>query len=726
MEHSSPEPPHDSRDGEPSEAPADANVALEERALPSSPPRNNLRHSRGRPRVRFDSSAGRGATTEWPASKDGQDDDQLSTTAPHSPGSDQLSTASTQANEEQLLETTAMSDTNSEHTHVDPNSKPEDVLQGEDTSEDINSEAEQLLRAHRRCLETATPDSEALDSRPSSRSNSADGHSLPIHPRGGVFYQLLQIYRLPAYGNSHDRNKAESTTSSGASTPTRLKWNYQQQRSQDTPARLAGATAKLASSTEEKDFASSSSVSAGGQGKKKSARSRLKSKLSFSNEERQVKITKNVECILQRQKYILKMCRALIMFGAPSHRLEEHLATTAKILDIESQFLYMPGCMIVSFECTLTHTTEVKMVRVSQGVNLSKLRDVHEIYKEVLHDVIGPNEALARLDSVIESKDRWPVGICVIMYGLTSTASSTFFNARPADMPIIFMLGSLLGGLQLVVAPISNTYNSVFEVTATIMMTFLSRAFASTMGGNTFCFSALAQGSIVMILPGWLVLSSALELHSKAIVPGSIRMVYAIIYSLFLGYGITVGTVIYGAMNSNAAREATCRDPLSPLWNFLSVPLYVFFQLFTVQAKWKQFPVMIAIAVAGYAVSVFANQRFSACPPIAYTLASFTIGVLANLYSRFQRGVAAAVLLPAVYVLLPGGLASSRAIINALQTAAEIGHYPGGHEPGHGPNPAFGVAAEMVQIAIGITAGLFISALVVYPFGKRRSGLWTL
>jgi hypothetical protein len=41
-------------------------------------------------------------------------------------------------------------------------------------------------------------------------------------------------------------------------------------------------------------------------------------------------------------------------------------------------------------------------------------------------------------------------------------------------------------------------------------------------------------------------------------VPGSIRMVYAIIYSLFLGYGITVGTTIYGLMDANATSASTC------------------------------------------------------------------------------------------------------------------------------------------------------------------------
>jgi hypothetical protein len=35
------------------------------------------------------------------------------------------------------------------------------------------------------------------------------------------------------------------------------------------------------------------------------------------------------------------------------------------------------------------------------------------------------------------------------------------------------------------------------------------------------------------------------------------------------------------------------------------------------------------------------------------------------------------------------------------------------------------VGYSMIQIAIGITVGLFLSAIIVYPLGKRRSGLFS-
>lgn len=230
--------------------------------------------------------------------------------------------------------------------------------------------------------------------------------------------------------------------------------------------------------------------------------------------------------------------------------------------------------------------------------------------------------------------------------------------------------------------------------------------------------------------------------------PGSIRLVFAIIYSLFLGYGITVGTAIYGAMDANATNNTQCSNPLNPYWNFLFVPLYVFFTTFTVQAKYKQMPAMIIIAFAGYIVNFYSNMKFSSSAPIAYTFGAFTVGVLANLYSRLRHGVAAAVLLPAVYVQVPGSLASSGSIQSALQTASALIKGSGdtssdvclissstlqnSHADTHQTMTnslnaiVFNVAASMIQIAIGITVGLFMAALLIYPLGKRRSGLWTL
>lgn len=66
----------------------------------------------------------------------------------------------------------------------------------------------------------------------------------------------------------------------------------------------------------------------------------------------------------------------------------------------------------------------------------------------------------------------------------------------------------------------------------------------------------------------------SLELQSKSIVAGSVRMVYAVIYSLFLGFGITIGTAIYGIIDVNASSSTTCQAQIPEYYRFLFVPAF--------------------------------------------------------------------------------------------------------------------------------------------------------
>ena len=92
-------------------------------------------------------------------------------------------------------------------------------------------------------------------------------------------------------------------------------------------------------------------------------------------------------------------------------------------------------------------------------------------------------------------------------------------------------------------------------------------------------------------------------------------------------------------------------------------------------------------------------------------------------------------MLPAIFVQVPSGLAVSGSLVSGISAADEI---VSGTANGStvvnattlatsGINSvAFNVGYSVVQVAIGITVGLFLSAIVVYPFGKKRSGLFSL
>ncbi|EHY55136.1 pheromone-regulated protein prm10 [Exophiala dermatitidis] len=471
------------------------------------------------------------------------------------------------------------------------------------------------------------------------------------------------------------------------------------------------------------------------------------------------RVVHDVAEIIACRKYLKKLARALMAVGAPSHRLEEYMKTSARALSIDGDFLYLPGAMIVSINDKLTMSTEVTLVRESQNVDLGKFKDVYSVYKCVIHGKLTAEEGTHELEHIRTAPQRNKLHWVILAYGVAAVAVGPFaFSARPIDFPPSFVLGCILGFLQLVVVTRSTQFSHVFEVLATVIISFAARGLGSIYhnGSPVFCFSAIAQSSIALILPGYTVLCAALELQSKNLVSGSVRMVYAIIYSLFLGFGILIGTVIMGLIYPGAQSDVTCEMPW--WWNssstsyqliyarFIWVPIFAVCLAVINQAKWHQVPVMTLIAFCGHQATYWISTRSANNIQVANAIGAFVIGTMANLYSRFFHGLAAAAMLPAIFVQVPSGLAASGSLVAGVTSANQIT----GNSTSSGNSVSvinngtagfldaqdgagvtvysgtiFNVGYGMVQLAIGISVGLYLSALVVYPIGKRRSGIFS-
>jgi hypothetical protein len=221
-------------------------------------------------------------------------------------------------------------------------------------SDQHQTDAEELLNAHN-AGHAAVDRFSAL---PAAEAGPDESYAVTGSAQGGVFYQLLQAYKTPIPAPNDTPSEASTTSpacrpgsSSGAATPSRRKWYDAEKgsavQSQETLATLIGASAKLANPNEKKDTISP-------RHHKRTTSGGVLAKVWKAKEDKDARIKVHVANILKRQQYIIRMCRALMLFGAPTHRLEEYLAATAKVLEINSQFLYIPGCMIISFDDVLT------------------------------------------------------------------------------------------------------------------------------------------------------------------------------------------------------------------------------------------------------------------------------------------------------------------------------------------------------------------------------------
>ena len=94
-------------------------------------------------------------------------------------------------------------------------------------------------------------------------------------------------------------------------------------------------------------------------------------------------ITRHVAEIVCRQEFILKLARAMMMFGGPSHRLQAQIKATAKVLDIELSCLYLPDVMLISFDDAATGTSSIKFIRQGSALDIGKLQEAHELYWRV-------------------------------------------------------------------------------------------------------------------------------------------------------------------------------------------------------------------------------------------------------------------------------------------------------------------------------------------------------
>ncbi len=74
-------------------------------------------------------------------------------------------------------------------------------------------------------------------------------------------------------------------------------------------------------------------------------------KAKEARKKQEVYIIQHVAAILSRQQFILKLARALMMFGSPTHRLETQIQATARVLDINAQVVYLPNIMLMYATC---------------------------------------------------------------------------------------------------------------------------------------------------------------------------------------------------------------------------------------------------------------------------------------------------------------------------------------------------------------------------------------
>lgn len=199
-----------------------------------------------------------------------------------------------------------------------------------------------------------------------------------------------------------------------------------------------------------------------------------------------------------------------------------------------------------------------------------------------------------------------------------------------------------------------------------------------------------------------------MELAAKNLISGTVHLVYALMYVLFLAFGIGYGCSIWRLSHPGIEIDVlgACQENISSWWTFLFLPLATIALGVVYGASPDQWLPMVGDSAVGYAVYFFVSKYAGASSVITPSAGAFALGLFGNIYARLTKRLAFVPLMGGTIILVPGSIGVKGAV-----------HLFDGSNNGSGSEFVF----QVLGIALSLTLGLFLANLVVYPTGKKRS-----
>ncbi|KAI8069469.1 hypothetical protein BC940DRAFT_236995 [Gongronella butleri] len=423
-----------------------------------------------------------------------------------------------------------------------------------------------------------------------------------------------------------------------------------------------------------------------------------------------MKITAEIADVLERQELIIKLGKALVRTGAPSHRIEAALEKTSKRLEINGSYFVLPGLIMVSFGDDETHTSETHLIKCAKSLDLAKLATVNDIAHQVSKGRINVAEANALLDA-LQPTPTWGFWMTLLGYVLSSAfIAPLFFGGSWTDCWVSGIFGLL--GIATFISERIPMLGNVFEMVLTIVVSVVVLAL------NPYvCYLAVSLSAIVVALPGYSLTSAVMELSARNLCSGTVHLAHALMYVLFLAFGMSYGSGIWSLTHgadltsdrtTSDSPLQTCIDPVNPYWYFLILPLTCAGILICYGGNMRQYPGFTLNSAVGFVLYYFLNKILgtsTSASNIVSSVSAFAIGLVSNIYARVTNKPSNHMHF-AIVILVPGSL-GVRGAFSLFD--------------GSGAANGSDFMIQIIGVALSITLGLFLANVFVYPTGRKRA-----
>lgn len=338
---------------------------------------------------------------------------------------------------------------------------------------------------------------------------------------------------------------------------------------------------------------------------------------------------------------------------------------------------------------TLLFGTKTAVVKYNASTNTGRMDDVQTISNEGIMSANEPDvpEVRAELNGELSQNLSSTVGklldtlLDMLAYAVCSAmAASVAFGGRGWDIAVGFLLGTMYGFSEMVLSARLKNYSALHILVCGIATTYLSLVFSEN---DRFCFSALAQGALVLALPGYKLTVAFKELLLGQKI-GITRFAFGLLDTVLVMISFGTGILIYVRQHSDFKLDLTCSTTNWPSKaNYgLVLPFLVAMGRLAKSHK-KQLVMMVIFAMIAYVTQVQTAGKLNEALPnfklisqlaLPNIVSACALGVSTGLYTYlplrrkvcwrfFDYRCAAANMVVGIYIIVYGSIASGGGLV---------------------------------------------------------------
>ncbi len=357
---------------------------------------------------------------------------------------------------------------------------------------------------------------------------------------------------------------------------------------------------------------------------------------------------------LARVRFVAQLARRLHETGATAPRLERAVVQVSRRLGLACDSLSTPTSMLLSFreardpaDFPARHT---QVLRMDPGdIDLGRMARVDAIAEQVASGAIGIEEGHRAL---IDLPPRTGLGwnaLTILAFATTAAAVAAMLKGGWNDVAAAGAIGAVVGGLAWAAGRWPATAASL-EVVAAFVATASASLVAAYLVPLTV--NAVVIASLIVLLPGLMLTTAAVELAQQHLVSGVARFAGAMTVLLKLAFGSIAAAQLL--LLVGVATPVAVPEPVPPwtAWAGVGLAGLAFAVLFRAAAR--DAPIVVASAALSYAVAATVGAGFGA--EFGVFIGALVITVLSNLYGRWWNRPGALVRVPGIILLVPGSV----------------------------------------------------------------------